>query len=151
MGARLIGVLGSMILFASGSLTAQPGGVYTSTSLPIEALSIAAWDSGTGDLGIALESSFTGAGGIVPYARANVGAIVTQADANPEFGALALGMLSRGLVARQAVEGLIQQDSAPGARALAIVDAHGGSFAATGRGCLRYAGNVTGKGYVVLG
>jgi uncharacterized Ntn-hydrolase superfamily protein len=152
MGARLIGALGSMILVASGSLTAQPAaGANPSTSRPIEAISIAAWDSGTGDLGIALESSFTGAGAVVPYARANVGAIVTQADANPEFGALALGMLSRGLGARQAVEGLIQQDSAPGGRQLAIVDAHGGSFASTGSGCLRYAGNVAGRGYVVLG
>jgi uncharacterized Ntn-hydrolase superfamily protein len=60
-------------------------------------------------------------------------------------------MLSRGLEARKAVEGLIQQDSAPGARQLGIVDARGGSFAFTGGGCLSFAGSVTGRGYVILG
>ena len=140
-----------LLTLCYGCLFAQPASSGRPGDAPIEGYSIAAWDSATGDLGIALESSFTGAGGIVPYARANVGAIVTLSVANPEFGSMALGMLSRALGARQAVEGLIQEDSTPDVRQLAIVDAHGGSFAFTGSGCRVYAGSLTGRGYVILG
>ena len=36
-----------------------------------------AWDSASGDLGIAVQSKFPNVGGIVPWARAGVGAVAT--------------------------------------------------------------------------
>jgi uncharacterized protein DUF1028 len=48
--------------------------------------SIVAWDSATGDLGIAVQSKFPNVGGIVPWARAGVGAVATQSLSNTAYG-----------------------------------------------------------------
>src|SRR6266481_5835933 len=45
--------------------------------------SIVAYDSVTGDLGIAVQSKFPNVGGLVPWARAGVGAVATQAGTRP--------------------------------------------------------------------
>lgn len=48
--------------------------------------SIVAWDARNGDLGVAVESKFIAVGALVPWARAKVGAIATQAWANVSYG-----------------------------------------------------------------
>ena len=48
--------------------------------------SIVAYDSVTGDLGIAVQSKFPNVGGLVPWARAGVGAVATQALSNTDYG-----------------------------------------------------------------
>ena len=45
--------------------------------------SIVAYDSVTGDLGVAVQSKFPNVGGIVPWGRAGVGAVATQSLATP--------------------------------------------------------------------
>src|SRR2546422_8025118 len=40
--------------------------------------SIVAYDSATGDLGVAVQSKFPNVGGLVPWARAGIGAVATQ-------------------------------------------------------------------------
>jgi uncharacterized Ntn-hydrolase superfamily protein len=47
--------------------------------------SIVARDPGTGDLGIAVQSKFLAVGAVVPWAKAGVGAVATQAWANTSF------------------------------------------------------------------
>ena len=49
---------------------------------PIATFSIVAYDSATGDLGVAVQSRFFAVGSVVPWARANVGAIASQAFGN---------------------------------------------------------------------
>ena len=39
--------------------------------------SIVAWDSATGDLGVAVQSTLLAVGSIVPYAKAGIGAVAT--------------------------------------------------------------------------
>ena len=48
----------------------------------VSTFSIVARDGVTGDLGIAVESKFLAVGAVVPWARAGVGAVATQANAN---------------------------------------------------------------------
>ena len=143
----------SWLVLCGGILHAQQG--TPETSIPesevMGTFSVVAWDSATGDLGVAVQSKFLGVGAVVPYARADVGAVATQAWANTEFGPRGLEMLGRGESARQAVEELIQTDSNANRRQLAIVDAHGSAFAYTGSGCQQFAGHVTGNGYSVQG
>ena len=49
--------------------------------------SIVAYDSANGDLGVAVQSKAFAVGARVPYARAGVGAVATQATTNPGFAA----------------------------------------------------------------
>src|SRR3989442_8833069 len=58
--------------------------------------SIVAYDSTTGDLGIAVQSKFPNVGGLVPWARAGVGAVATQALSNTDYGEKGLELLARG-------------------------------------------------------
>lgn len=52
----------------------------------IATFSIVARDSVTGELGIAVASRFFTVGNVVPWAKAGVGAVATQAYANTSFG-----------------------------------------------------------------
>ncbi len=113
--------------------------------------SIVGWDSSTGDLGIAVQSKFLAVGSVVPYAKAGVGAIATQAWANTEYGPRGLELLENGMSPQQAVETLLKSDSDAARRQIGIVDAKGNSFAHTGSACLTYAGHVSGIGYSAQG
>src|SRR5512134_497433 len=59
--------------------------------------SIVAWDSVTQELGVAVESKYFSVGRVVPWARAGVGAVATQANVNPTYGPKALAMLESGI------------------------------------------------------
>ena len=58
--------------------------------------SIVARDPETGDLGVAVQSKFLAVGAVVPWARAGVGAIATQAFANVAYGPDGLALLADG-------------------------------------------------------
>ena len=47
--------------------------------------SIAACDLERGEWGVGVQSKFLAVGSIVPWARAGVGAVATQAFANPQY------------------------------------------------------------------
>ena len=55
-----------------------------STSPTISTFSIVARDEKTGELGVAVQSKFVAVGSVVPYAKAGVGAIASQAWGNPD-------------------------------------------------------------------
>jgi len=59
--------------------------------------SIVARDALTGDLGGAVQSKFLAVGAVMPWARAGVGAVATQAFANAAYGADGLALLDGGL------------------------------------------------------
>ena len=59
--------------------------------------SIVARDPQTGELGVAVESKFLAVGAVVPWAKAGVGAIATQAWANTSYGLRGLELLANGL------------------------------------------------------
>jgi len=113
--------------------------------------SIVGFDPETKDLGVAVASKFIAAGAIVPWAKANVGAIATQALANVSYGPRGLELLSKGYSARKVVEILVSEDPLRDERQVGIVDSKGEAAAFTGKKCFEYAGHIVGDGYAVQG
>ncbi len=105
--------------------------------------SIVARDPETGDLGVAVASKFLAVGAVVPHARAGIGAVATQADANLRFGPEGLAALEAGADAPAVLEWLVAADPRRDERQLGIVDARGGSASWTGSACGAWAGHRT--------
>jgi uncharacterized Ntn-hydrolase superfamily protein len=112
--------------------------------------SIAAWD-GDKQWGVATQSKFLAVGSVVPWAAAEVGAIATQAYANPRYGPEGLELLRGGRSAQEVVERLTSADEGRDHRQLGVVDAKGGSASFTGAECFDWAGSRTGQGYAAQG
>jgi uncharacterized Ntn-hydrolase superfamily protein len=112
--------------------------------------SIAAWD-GDKRWGVATQSKFLAVGSVVPWAAAEVGAIATQAYANPRYGPEGLELLRQGLGADEVVERLTAADEGREHRQVGVVDAQGGSATFTGAECFEWAGGRTGDGYTAQG
>src|SRR2546423_10010532 len=72
--------------------------------------SIVAYDSVTGDLGIAVQSKFPNVGGLVPWARAGVGAVATQALSNTDYGEKGLELLARVASAPEPIRIIMRSD-----------------------------------------
>ncbi len=113
--------------------------------------SIVARDPATDDLGVAVASKFLAVGSVVPWARAGVGAVATQALANVRYGPEGLAALDAGGDAAAVLSALTGADAGAPQRQVGIVDARGGSATYTGTGCLPWAGGRTGPGFAVQG
>ena len=66
--------------------------------------SIVACDLEAEQWGVAVQSKFLAVGSVVPWAEPNVGAIATQAYANPRYGPEGLALLRTGRSAEEVVE-----------------------------------------------
>jgi uncharacterized Ntn-hydrolase superfamily protein len=113
--------------------------------------SVAACDLDAGQWGVATQSKFLAVGSVVPWAQPGVGAIATQAYANPRYGANGLELLREGFGAEEVVERLTTADDGRDHRQLGIVDREGRAATYTGAECHEWAGGRTGKGYAAQG
>jgi uncharacterized Ntn-hydrolase superfamily protein len=113
--------------------------------------SIAACDLESQQWGVATQSKFLGVGSVVPWAEPRVGAIATQAYANPRYGPDGLAFLREGLSAEEVVERLTGDDEGRDHRQLGVVDGTGGSATFTGAECMDWAGGRTGPCYAAQG
>jgi uncharacterized Ntn-hydrolase superfamily protein len=113
--------------------------------------SICACDLEAQQWGVAVQSKFLAVGSIVPWAEPLVGAIATQAHANPRYGPDGLALLRQGLTAEAAVEALTGADEGRAERQLGVVDGQGRAAAYTGADCNDWAGHRTGAGYAAQG
>jgi uncharacterized Ntn-hydrolase superfamily protein len=117
----------------------------------VATFSIAACDREAGQWGVAVHSKFLSVGSVVPWAEAQVGAIATQAYANPGYGPQGLERLRAGKSAQEVVDELTGADEGSSKRQLGIVDAQGRGATFTGEECLDWAGGRTGEGYAAQG
>jgi uncharacterized Ntn-hydrolase superfamily protein len=117
----------------------------------ISTFSIVARDSITGELGVAVASRFFAVGSVVPWAKADVGAVATQSYANTSFGWRGLELLEKGKTPPEVVQTLITSDDDPLRRQLGIVSADGKSATYTGEKCLAWAGGRSGPNYAIQG
>jgi uncharacterized Ntn-hydrolase superfamily protein len=113
--------------------------------------SIVARDPVTGDLGVAVQSKFLSVGAVVPWARAGVGAVATQAFANVGYGPDGLALLAGGATAEEALARLVAHDELAAQRQAGIVDARGRSATHTGGQCFAWAGGRTGPDFAAQG
>ena len=113
--------------------------------------SLCACDDARGEWGVAVQSKFLAVGSVVSWAEPGVGAIATQAFANPRYGPEGLALLRDGLSASEAVERLTGADEGRDERQVGIVDGRGRAASFTGSGCFEWAGGRTGDGYAAQG
>jgi uncharacterized Ntn-hydrolase superfamily protein len=113
--------------------------------------SIVACDLARGQWGVAVQSKFLAVGSVVPWASPHVGAIATQAYANPQYGPDGLALLREGLPADEVVQRLTAADDGRDHRQLGVVDGKGGSATYTGKECMDWAGGIAGTGFAAQG
>lgn len=113
--------------------------------------SIAARDPTNGDLGIIVQSKFPAVGAVVPWARAEIGAVATQAWANTSYGPRGLELLAAGRGASETLQILLKDDDKVEHRQVGIVDSNGTAVSHTGSECMEWAGHIIGKGYTCQG
>jgi uncharacterized Ntn-hydrolase superfamily protein len=118
---------------------------------PIATFSIVGFDPETGDLGVAVQSKFFAVGAVVPYAKAGVGAIASQAYGNTTYGPKGLALLETEYSVSSVLDRLLRPDSLRQQRQVGIVDAHGNSIAWTGNACMAWAGHRFGPNYSAQG
>jgi uncharacterized Ntn-hydrolase superfamily protein len=98
-----------------------------------------------------VQSRFLAVGAVVSSAEAHVGAVATQAYANPSYGPEGLRLLREGLTAEETVARLTEADDGRDQRQLGIVDGQGHAATFTGTGCDDWAGGRTGRAYAAQG
>ncbi len=118
---------------------------------PVSTYSIAACDLDRGQWGVATQSKFLAVGSVVPWAEPGVGAVATQAYANPRYGPDGLALLRQGLSAEEVVGRLTEADDGRDERQLGVVDSQGRGATYTGSACNDWAGGRVGSGYAAQG
>jgi uncharacterized Ntn-hydrolase superfamily protein len=113
--------------------------------------SLVACDLEARQWGVVVASKFLAVGAVVPWARADVGAVATQAFANLTYGPDGLDLLAGGATAQETIDRLTGADAEHEQRQIGVVDASGGSASFSGSGCFAWAGGRTGSGYAAQG
>jgi uncharacterized Ntn-hydrolase superfamily protein len=113
--------------------------------------SIVARDPANGDLGVIVQSKFPTVGSVVPWAKAEAGAIATQAWANVGYGPRGLNLLEEGKSASETLKILLQEDERREHRQIGIVDTKGQVVSHTGKECMDWAGHIVGDGFACQG
>jgi uncharacterized Ntn-hydrolase superfamily protein len=147
--ARVPGVAGAALLALAllSPAAARPAGPHE----PVATFSIVARDRASGELGVAVASRFFAVGSVVPWARAGVGAVATQAFANTTYGPRGLDLLAAGKTPAEALELLLHDDPDRARRQVGMVAAGGASVTYTGPGANPWAGGRSGPDYAVQG
>jgi uncharacterized Ntn-hydrolase superfamily protein len=120
-------------------------------STVVATYSIVACDPQAAQWGVAVQSKFLAVGSVVPWAEPQVGAVATQAWANPRYGPDGLALLRSGKTAEEVVDALTAADEGREHRQLGVVDAAGRAASFTGGECNAWAGGRTGEGYAAQG
>src|SRR5258708_36609916 len=102
--------------------------------------SIAACDKTAGQWGVAVQSKFLAVGSVVPWAEPHVGAIATQAYANPRYGPDGLNLLRDRIGAERTVERLTAGDAGRDQRQPGVGDARGERATYPGAASMEWAG-----------
>ncbi len=117
----------------------------------LSTFSIVAADLARGEWGVAVQSRFIAVGAVVPWVRAGVGAVATQAKANVHYGPEGLRLLEGGASPEEIVRTLTAADPDREERQFGIVDARGRAAAFTGKRCPPWAGHEVGPGFACQG
>lgn len=113
--------------------------------------SVIAFDAEPGAYAVGVQSHWFNVRRIVPWVRSGVGAVATQAMADPAYGWRGLDAMAAGEDAETALRRLLEADPASEVRQVAFVDAAGTVAVHTGSRCVRFAGHHVGDGWAVLG
>jgi len=113
--------------------------------------SIVATDLRNGLLGVGVVSGSVAVGSRVPWAKAGVAAVATQAYTNPALGPLIIELVSKGLTVSEALEKALLRDSNPELRQVAVVDISGSSAVYSGEKIPSQYRGLSFNGYACVG
>jgi uncharacterized Ntn-hydrolase superfamily protein len=111
--------------------------------------SIVARNEDSGALGVAVQTCAFAVGAIVPWARAGVGAVATQAFGEPAYGPRCLDALESGSSAADALTTAQSADPAAFLHQVGVVSADKTVAVMTGELCIDHAGHEPGDGFSV--
>lgn len=131
------------LLVATAPLAAQETVFHT--------FSIAAVDPATGESGVAVTTRVACVGNIVPWVRAGVGAVATQAYSRAEYGPEVLDLMAAGLTARRALDSATGMDARAAWRQVGAIKLDGGTAQHTGDSTDAWTGHRAGANYVTQG
>jgi uncharacterized Ntn-hydrolase superfamily protein len=120
-------------------------------TMPINTFSIVGCDPQTGELGVAVASKYFAVGSAVPWVKADIGAIATQAWVNLNYGLDGLDLLEKGLTPQAVIDSLTKADSLFQRRQIGVIDPKGNAASFTGTGCMNWAGGLVGKNCAAQG
>ena len=126
---------------------------------PVRAtFSIIACDRETGSCGVAVATNNMAVGASVCYAKAGVGALVTQFETNPNYGSPGLRLLEQNIQVEEVLAQLLANDNnfeglGISYRQVAVVNVAGSSTSYSGDRVLEstWAGSLEGAGYSIQG
>lgn len=127
------------------------GSSEISTGPLINTFSIVAADPSAKQVGVAVQSKYFAVGAVVPWVRAGVGAVATQARGLAKYGPLLLDALAEGERPQAALDAALASDSLAAHRQIGLVNADGEVANHTGAECMEWAGARTGQGFSVQG
>ena len=113
--------------------------------------SIAGRCARTGSLGTIVTTSSIAVGNRCQFARANVGAVLTQHRTDPRLGPLGLEFLQLGLTPEETIQALVASTPHHGWRQLAVIDGGGRSAHYSGGNIRSIHAGVSGKDCVAIG
>lgn len=111
--------------------------------------SLCAIDPATGQSGAAVTTRVPFVGRAVPWVRAGVGAVCTQASTMVEYGVRGLDLMAKGVEPKDAIVQLLADDAGRESRQLGMIDMQGRAAAHTGKENSYWAGSRQGKNYTV--
>lgn len=117
----------------------------------VATFSIVGADPRTGEVGVAVQSKFLAVGAVVPWAKANVGAVATQSWANTSYGPRGLQLLEQGMSPEEVIAALVLDDEGKDLRQVAVINADGEASAFTGSECYDWAGHKVGRNHSAQG
>jgi uncharacterized Ntn-hydrolase superfamily protein len=111
--------------------------------------SLCAIDPATGQSGAAVTTRVPFVGRAVPWVRAGIGAVCTQASTVVEYGVKGLDLMATGVEPKDAITQLLSTDEQRESRQLGMIDMKGRSAAHTGKNNGNWAGSRQGTNYTV--
>jgi len=100
---------------------------------------------------VAVSTADVGAGRLVTWARAGVGAVATQSWPSLYLAIDALRAMESGASAAEAMDTVLQGDPGRSVRQLGVVDARGGSASFSGDDCTEWYGEISGPNFAAQG
>ena len=141
----------AVVTLSSGATVVAQEPADWGDPLVFHTFSIAAVDPSTGESGVAVTTRVPCVGNGVPWVRAGVGAVATQASTRTEYGAELLDLLEQGISPARALQQAVAADPRADRRQVGVVALDGAAAQHTGEGTSAWSGHRSGPNYAVQG
>lgn len=140
-----------VLLWSLPAVAAAQEPIAWGSDLRFSTFSLAAIDPATGEVGVAVTTRVPCVGNGVPWVRAGVGAVATQAYTRVAYGPELLDLLAQGTSASEALRQALAADPRSAWRQVGVIGLRGGSAQHTGDSTNAWAGSRAGPHYVTQG